>query len=68
MDYSGFPGFPFPSILDAGEERVRDYFFSLPDEEQLELLDGCLSYHSFFLRVARKMRLADFSEIPPGRV
>ncbi len=55
MDYSGFHDFPFPADLNGEEQKARDYFFSLPDSEQLRMLHGCLSYENFLDRVARRM-------------
>lgn len=55
MDYSGFHEFPFPSILSSEGEKVKDYFMSLPDEAQLQLLNGCCSYERFYLRVLDQM-------------
>jgi hypothetical protein len=55
MDYSGYRNFPFPDDLPKGGEKVKKYFLSLPDETQLQLLNGCLSYGSFYRRVTERM-------------
>jgi hypothetical protein len=51
MDYSAFHEFPFPSRLTGEEDRAKRYFMTLPDEEQLQLLNGCQSYEEFRFRV-----------------
>ncbi|HEX3018242.1 MAG TPA: hypothetical protein VHP31_10390 [Caproicibacter sp.] len=55
MDYSGYKEFPFPSSLTNEGNNVRNFFLSLPDEEQLKLLNGSCSYDSFYLRVRNRM-------------
>ncbi len=55
MDYSGYREFPFPSRLSEEEEKLRTYFLSLPDNEQLHLLNGSRSYEEFRGRVKEKM-------------
>ncbi|HHV31130.1 hypothetical protein [Caproiciproducens sp. LBM24188] len=45
MDYTGYYEFPFPSSEDNVE--MKKFFYSLPDEEQLRLLNGSPSYQSF---------------------
>lgn len=55
MDYSGYQEFPFPSELTEPEEKARDFFLSLPDSEQLAMLNGCCSYEEFRNRVLTRM-------------
>ena len=55
MNYSGYIEFPFPSKLNEGEKRLKAYFLSLPDAEQLRLLNGSRSYEEFRGRVERRM-------------
>ncbi|MCI1956605.1 MAG: hypothetical protein LKJ21_09570 [Oscillospiraceae bacterium] len=55
MDYSGFHEFPFPSVLNDEGEEAKAYFLSLPDEDQLHLLNGCRSYEEFYRRVLGRM-------------
>lgn len=56
MDFSGFYEFPFPAALSATDEKVRDFFFALPEEKQLKLLNGCDSYETFHDRVEDQMK------------
>lgn len=56
MDYTGFYEFPFPSVLSEEGAQVKKYFLSLKDEEQMKLLNGSLSYESFYDRVVRQMK------------
>lgn len=56
MDYSGFLNFPFPATLPVENAGVKDFFYTLPDEEQLQLLNGCESFESFYRRVEQAMR------------
>lgn len=55
MDYSGYHEFPFPSKLSENEEKLKTYFMSLPDAEQLRLLNGSHSYEDFRGRVQKSM-------------
>ncbi len=55
MDYSLYTEFPFPSVLTPEEEKTKEFFLSLDDGEQLELLSGCGSYREFYGRVNRWM-------------
>ncbi|MCI1965715.1 MAG: hypothetical protein LKJ17_06250 [Oscillospiraceae bacterium] len=55
MDYSEYDEFPFPSGLSESEERLKAYFMSLPDEQQLRLLNGSRSYEEFCGRVKKSM-------------
>ncbi len=52
MDYTGYHEFPFPSRLTPEDQALRRYFLSLPDEDQLRLLNGSRSYAEFHERVA----------------
>ena len=54
MDYSGFQNFPFPEELTKREEKLKEYFFSLPDHRQLDLLKGCPSYEAFCGRMEKE--------------
>lgn len=51
MDYTGFYEFPFPSVLTEEDSKAKDFFLALPDEKQLEMLNGCHSYDEFHNRV-----------------
>lgn len=55
LDYSKFSEFPFPSVLSEQEKEAKKYFFSLPDGEQLALLNGSGSYGEFLTRVKKRM-------------
>ena len=55
LDYSGYPEFPFPSLLSEDDQRVRDFFLNLKDDEQLALLNSSDSYHTFYDRVVGRM-------------
>lgn len=55
MDFSGFTNFPFPAALAIEDAPVRDYFYTLEDEVQLELLNQCHSYDEFKESVKAKM-------------
>ena len=55
MDYSGYQEFPFPSELTEPEEKAKRFFLSLPDSEQLAMLNGCCSYEEFRNRVLTQM-------------
>jgi hypothetical protein len=55
MDYSRYTEFPFPSVLSPEEEKVKSFFLSLDDGEQLRLLSGCVSYRDFYGRVVCRM-------------
>jgi len=55
MDYSGYHEFPFPSKLSEGEKKLKAYFMSLPDAEQLRLLNGSRSYEEFQGRIQKSM-------------
>lgn len=54
MDYSAYHEFPFPSDLNAEDARLKDFFLGLPDDEQLRLLNGSLSYGEFLGRVVSR--------------
>lgn len=56
MDYSGYRNFPFPENLTAEGEDVRSFFMSLPDGEQLSLLNQSHSYDEFYSFVLHAMR------------
>lgn len=60
MNYSGFREFPFPSNLSAEDEKLKEFFLSLSDDEQLKLLNGSLSYEMFHTRVADHMNSRSF--------
>lgn len=47
MDFSGYTEFPFPTKLNSEEEKLKEYFFSLSDEEQYSILKNSKSYSSF---------------------
>jgi hypothetical protein len=55
LDYSGYHDFPFPSKLSKEEEKLQAYFMSLPDDDQLRLLNGSKSYAEFCSRVKQDM-------------
>lgn len=55
MDYSGYYEFPFPKALSGNDANVKNFFFSLPDKDQLMLLNGCTSYENFHDRVVQRM-------------
>jgi hypothetical protein len=55
MDYSRYYEFPFPSKLSKEEEKLKAYFLSLPDDDQLRLLNGSKSYEEFLNRVKQNM-------------
>lgn len=55
LDYTGFYEFPFPSSLAENDIAKKEYFFALPDDAQLELLNGSNSYESFLKRVGDQM-------------
>ncbi|HEX2985355.1 MAG TPA: hypothetical protein VHO71_00910 [Caproiciproducens sp.] len=55
MDYSGFHDFPFPSNLSEEDRRLKNYFFTLSDDDQLKLLNGSRSYEEFHNRVEHRM-------------
>lgn len=55
MDFSGFTNFPFPAALAIEDAPVRDYFYTLEDEAQLELLNQSHSYEEFKEAVKRHM-------------
>lgn len=57
MDYSKFYEFPFPSDLSEEDRRLKDFFMSLSDEEQLSLLNGSTSYEMFRQKVSGEMNL-----------
>ena len=56
MDYSGYYEFPFPSALTEEDTRAKEFFLSLPDDEQLKLLNGTTSYEEFHDRVVTYMK------------
>lgn len=56
MDYTGYTEFPFPSLLSEEDEKAKQFFFTLSDEEQLKLLNGSGSYETFCSRVVSRMR------------
>lgn len=56
MDYTGYTEFPFPSLLSEEDEKAKQFFFTLSDEEQLKLLNGSGSYENFCSRVVSRMR------------
>lgn len=56
MDYTGFHEFPFPSNLSGEDIELKNYFMALPDEDQLNLLNGSKSYQEFHDRVANCMK------------
>ena len=58
MDFSAYTEFPFPSSLPEGDRPLKQYFLSLPDEEQLRLLGACGSYPEFRSRVAAQYQAA----------
>ena len=62
MDDSGYREFPFPSRLTPEERALHDYFLSLPDEDQLRLLNGSRSYAEFHDRVASSWVLQEAQE------
>lgn len=56
MDYTGFTEFPFPAAaLSQEDDQLQTFFYALPDEKQLELLNGCQSYDDFHARVEAAM-------------
>jgi hypothetical protein len=55
MDYSLYHEFPFPPKLTEPEEKAKEFFLSLPDNEQLSMLNGCCSYKEFRDRVFARM-------------
>lgn len=55
MDYTGYHEFPFPSKLSEAEQKLKSYFMSLSDSEQLRLLNGSQSYQEFRGRVQNSM-------------
>lgn len=55
MDYSGFTNFPFPAALSQQDQALKQAFLALPDSEQLNLLDGCMSYEEFHGKIASKL-------------
>lgn len=52
MDFSAYSEFPFPSSLPKEDQPLKQYFYSLADEEQLRLLGACSCYKEFRGRVA----------------
>ena len=56
MDYSKFIEFPFPSSLPKDDLKLKDYFMDLPDEEQLNLLNGSQSYREFRDRIVNRLQ------------
>lgn len=56
MDYTGFYEFPFPSTLSEEDSKAKAFFLSLPDEEQLYLLNGSHSYEEFHSRVMQHIK------------
>ncbi len=56
MDYTGYYEFPFPSVLTEEDAKAKDFFLSLPDDEQLQLLDGSQSYTEFHDRVLQRIQ------------
>lgn len=55
MDYSGYDEFPFPSNLSLEEEKAKEHFLSLSDEDQLRMLNGCRSYEEFRTKAIKSM-------------
>jgi hypothetical protein len=55
VDYSKYHEFPFPSELSKSEEKLKAYFMSLTDQDQLRLLNGSRSYEEFRGRVQNEM-------------
>ncbi len=55
MDFSGYKEFPFPSDLTGDAIPAKEHFFSLSDDEQLKLLNGCKSFEEFKNRVLSSM-------------
>ncbi|WP_156900511.1 hypothetical protein [Anaerovorax odorimutans] len=55
MDYTGFKDFPFPKKLSKSDEKIKNFFFSLSDDEQLKLLNGSKSYEMFHERISKFM-------------
>ena len=53
MDYTGYYEFPFPSS--ENDPVVKNFFFSLSDDEQLQLLNGSSSYQNFRDRILQHM-------------
>lgn len=51
MNYVGYTEFPFPSLISPEEQKLKDFFFTLSDEEQLTLLNKSVSYETFRHRV-----------------
>jgi hypothetical protein len=56
LDYTGFNEFPFPSSLSGDDTKAKDFFFALPDNEQLNLLNGSHSYEEFHNRVVQRIK------------
>lgn len=55
MNYKGFNEFSAPSTLPKEEDQVKDFFFSLSDEEQLKMLKDSSFYELFLERVSQHM-------------
>lgn len=47
MDFNGFTNFPFPVAVALDDEPVKDYFYTLENETQLEMLNQSSSYDEF---------------------
>ena len=54
-DYTPYRDFPFPAALSEEDEKIKTFFLSLPDEEQLRLLRGCQSHGEFYDRVVQRI-------------
>jgi len=56
LDYTGFYEFPFPSILSDDDNKMKNFFLALSDEEQLKLLNGSHSYEEFHDRIKQHVK------------
>ncbi len=49
-----FTDFPFAQSLEE-DQKLKAFFDSLPEQDQLHLLQGCTSYGEFYDRVVQKI-------------
>lgn len=55
FNFEGYSNFPFPAAILESDIGARDYFYSLDDEKQLEILNQCQSYEQFVDIVRQEM-------------
>jgi thymidylate kinase len=56
LDYTGYQEFPFPSDLDESDQKLKDSFLKLSDDEQLKLLNSSSSYEEFHSHILQYLR------------